>query len=1019
MRAPSSHGIRGPSLSGRGRGCLFALLGLMGMVGARDADAQAITRYVRDTGRINFVTTGGSLRNSATSTCNLANTSTTALSGIPSGTTIRNAYLYWGGSGSLDSTVTFNGNTVTATRTFSATYTGVSPSLPFFGAFANVTGIVNTTRNGNYTLGNLSVENDSPHCDVSAVVSGWSLIVVYESPSERLRAINLYDGLAPFRGSQVILNPDGFRVPATNIDGRIAVFTLEGDPANSGSMNGISEALRYNNSTLNDGLNVAGSDPLVQQFDGTINTQGIQTSYGIDVDQYDISGLLSPGQTSGTTTYSSGEDLVLLMAQVVSATSDPAVDLGITKTHTGNFVAGTQGQYAITVANSSAAGVEREDNTITVRDTLPTGLQYVSAAGTGWTCGASGQLVTCTRPGPLNIGATAPVITLTVNVLETAAANFNNTATVSTPSFDPDTANDSASDVTVVLFPNLSTSTKTVSDLNGGEVAPGDTLRYTITLNESGAQSATGVTVTDHVPSNVTWAGFVSIPAGATSSFSAAPAGDNDRGVFTVSNISVPASGSRTIVFDVTVMNVSPGTEIDNTATVANPYGPDADPAAPTLTVLPSQVPANGTKQLYLWSNGIDLTRTRPTGTHNAITIDGADGTQTFTMSVPVRSALTLNGGNFPVNLILTRTGTSGTSSRTINVTLRNSSTGQVATTSRTINNMSTSAVMYTFTLNTAGMTAPLNSTFSLDVNNDSFFGTRDIALTPYSNTLGYSRVELNSATVINVDSVQTWSAAFNGGAQQASFLPGETVFVRAAISDPFGSFDISSARITVRDAANAVQVNNQLMTAQGAPATCNSTTATTCTFQYSFTLPSTPVPALGTWNISVIGNEGVEGVFDEGLGSFSVVFPQPALTVVKSSTVLSSPVPGLPKRIPNAVVRYDITVTNSGPGEVDANTLVLTDPIPPDSALYVATTSGNPVVFANGATPSGLTFNYASHVTYSSTGASGPWTYTPVPDASGFDAAVRAIRIAPAGTMSAAGSGSPSFTLQFQVRIR
>jgi uncharacterized repeat protein (TIGR01451 family) len=995
------------------------LLGLLGLLGARDADAQAITRYVRDTGRINFVTTGGSLRNSASNTCNLNNTSTTALSGIPNGTTIRNAYLYWGGSGSLDNSVTLNGNTVTATRTFSATYTGVSPSLPFFGAFANVTGIVNTTRNGNYTLGNLTVQDDSPHCDVSAVVSGWSLIVVYESASERLRAINLYDGLAPFRGSQVVLNPDGFRVPSTNIDGRIAVFTLEGDPANSGAMNNISEALRYNNNTLNDGINVAGSDPLVQQFDGTINTQGIQTSYGIDVDQYDISAFLSPGQTSGTTTYSSGEDLVLLMAQVVSATSDPAVDLSITKTHSGNFVAGTQRQYTITVANSNAAGVEREDNTITVTDTLPTGLQYVSATGTGWTCGASGQVVTCTRPGPLNIGATAPAITLGVNVLETAAANFNNTATVSTPSFDLNTANNSASDATVVSFPNLSTSTKTVADLNGGEVAPGDTLRYTITLNESGAQNATGVTVTDHVPSNVTWAGFVSIPAGATSSFTAAPAGDNERGVFTVSNVAVPASGSRTIVFDVTVMNVSPGSEIDNTASVTNPNGPDAAPATPTLTVLPSQIPASGTKQLYLWSNGIDLIRTRPTGTHNPVTIDGANGTQTFTMSIPVRAALTLNGGNFPVHLILARSGSSGTSSRTINVTLRNSSTGQVATTSRTINNMPVSPVMYTFTLNTAGMTAPVNSTFSLDVNNSSSFNTRDIALTPYTNALGYSRVELNSATVINVDSVQTWSTAFNGGAQQASYFPGATVFVRAAISDPFGSFDISGARITVRDAANAVQVNNQTMNALGAPATCNSFTATTCTFEYSFTLPATPVPALGTWSISVIGNEGVEGVFDEGVGSFSVVFPQPALTVVKSSAVLSSPVPGLPKRIPGAVVRYDISVTNSGPGIVDANTLVITDPIPADSAMYVGTASGNPVVFVNGATPSGLTYNYAAHVRYSNVGVSGPWTYTPLPDSNGFDSAVRAIRVAPAGAMSAASGGNPGFTLQFQVRIR
>ena len=58
-------------------------------------------------------------------------------------------------------------------------------------------------------------------------------------------------------------------------------------------------------------------------------------------------------------------------------------------------------------------------------------------------------------------------------------------------------------------------------------------------------------------------------------------------------------------------------------------------------------------------------------------------------------------------------------------------------------------------------------------------------------------------------------------------------------------------------------------------------------------------------------------------------------------------------------------------------------------------------------------------NVTYSNVGEAGPWNYTPVPDVNGFDAAVRAIRVAPAGPMSAAGAGNPSFTLQFQVRIR
>ena len=63
----------------------------------------------------------------------------------------------------------------------------------------------------------------------------------------------------------------------------------------------------------------------------------------------------------------------------------------------------------------------------------------------------------------------------------------------------------------------------------------------------------------------------------------------------------------------------------------------------------------------------------------------------------------------------------------------------------------------------------------------------------PVGPTAGtYSRVVLNSATVVNVDSVQTFNAAYPGGAAQGSFTVGSTVYVRAVISDPFGSFDIS-----------------------------------------------------------------------------------------------------------------------------------------------------------------------------------------------------------------------------------
>jgi uncharacterized repeat protein (TIGR01451 family) len=1000
---------------------LLALAFLLGLLGAGDAQAQNIARFVRETGHINFVTTGGSLRTQDNNgnSCAVGATSSQQLSGIPLSTTISAAYLYWGGSGgTADQNVTFNGSNVTASRTFADTYTGVTPNLPYFGAFANVTSIVQATGNGTYTFGGLTVVTGSPHCDVSAVVAGWSLIVVYESASERLRAINLYDGLQAFRGEPLNLTPDGFRVPSSNIDGRIAVFTLEGDPANSTPMNGVDEALRFNGNLLDDGINVAGSNPLIQQFDGTINTQGVATSYGIDVDQYDVSAFLAPGQTSATTTYSAGADLVLLMAQIVSATSDPAVDLSITKTHAGTFVAGGTGTYTIVVSNDAAA--EREDNSVTVTDTLPAGLTYNSFSGTGWSCSAAAQVVTCTHPATLDPGASFPPLSLVVNVLEAAAASVTNTASVSTPSYELITANNTVNDITATLDPNLTTSTKAVVDLNGGEASPGDTLRYTITLTESAGGQAVDVSLSDDIPDNTTFAGFVSIPAGATSTFNAPPAGASGNGQISVTGITVPANSSVTVEFDVTVTaGTLPGETIANTAVVNNPNGPQNNPAAPTLIVNPSLIPATGTKFVYLRRDGAgvrSLSRNVPSvADSNEVVVSGAPDSWTITPAL--QQTFSISANPIPVRLWLRR-GSNNPGSRNVTVTLTASNGFSTTLTSSITPPNSATPTLFSFSLpNAAAQTFPAGTTFTLTVTNA---GSNTITVYPNGNGAAgnNSRIEFPATTVINVDSVTTWNAAFNGGSTQGTFYPGQNVFIRAQVSDPFGSFDIGSARISIIDPASVTQVNDLLMTAQGAPATCNSTSAASCIFQYQYTLPASP--ALGGWTIRITANEGTEGtVTDLGVGSFSVVIPQPSLNILKTSTVISDPVNNNtnPRRIPNAVVQYAVTVTNTGPGTVDAGTLVLTDPIPANATMYVSTLSGDPVTFTEGPA-SGLTYDYATQVSYSSVGTSGPWGYTPVPDAAGFDPAVRAVRIAPAGVMSAAGAGNPTFTVYFRIRI-
>ena len=135
----------------------------------------------------------------------------------------------------------------------------------------------------------------------------------------------------------------------------------------------------------------------------------------------------------------------------------------------------------------------------------------------------------------------------------------------------------------------------------------------------------------------------------------------------------------------------------------------------------------------------------------------------------------------------------------------------------------------------------------------------------------------------------------------------------------------------------NAVTLPNPAMNPQGAPATCNSTLQPSCIFELQYTLPASPTA--GVWIIRVDAAEGVEGtVTDFGVATFTVVVPQPSLTIIKTSRVVSDPVSAsFPKRIPQSVVEYEITTTNSGPGTVDANTLEITDAIPANAAMYVA----------------------------------------------------------------------------------
>ena len=157
-------------------------------------------------------------------------------------------------------------------------------------------------------------------------------------------------------------------------------------------------------------------------------------------------------------------------------------------------------------------------------------------------------------------------------IVPSHASSISNTAIV-TVQGEFNSATDSDT-INGAVFSDLSTSTKTVVDLNGGEADPGDTLRYSINLVETEGNPVIGATVTDDIPAGINNFTVVSIPSGATDSSTGVGTGANGTGYLNITGIDVAAFGSATIEFDVTIpLGTPPGTLIDNTANISNPGG--------------------------------------------------------------------------------------------------------------------------------------------------------------------------------------------------------------------------------------------------------------------------------------------------------------------------------------------------------------------------------------------------------------------------------------------------------------
>jgi uncharacterized repeat protein (TIGR01451 family) len=249
-------------------------------------------------------------------------------------------------------------------------------------------------------------------------------------------------------------------------------------------------------------------------------------------------------------------------------------DLSITSTVAPNPIlsSGTNPTFTQVVTNNGPAAVA----TATYVDTLPSNATFVSLVPpSGWTCGPPvtvGAVTTITCTGPLTVGGTAtfPLVMKALSS-DTPGTLITNTATIGPTANDPNTANNTASSSTVVASPSQAD----VSIVKTGTPEPvnlNTNLNYTLQVTNNGPAVATGVTVSDPLPSAVVFSNVTTTQGTCTQASGTVSCSLGTMNVGTVVVISINVNAATLSSSGNTVCNTVNGIpfSVCNTATVSS-----------------------------------------------------------------------------------------------------------------------------------------------------------------------------------------------------------------------------------------------------------------------------------------------------------------------------------------------------------------------------------------------------------------------------------------------------------------
>ncbi|MDG1328310.1 MAG: CARDB domain-containing protein, partial [Flavobacteriaceae bacterium] len=293
------------------------LIGLLFLITPLLVSAQDVTLFEQFNGRYDFTAIGNTL-NVGPNSCNILTQSSANLT-LTANQDLVAARLYWAGSGGTpfdnnpgDYQVTLNGTNVNAQRTFLNDDIGI----PYFGASADVTAIVLANGNGNYTLSNLDLTgNIGSYCGNGTDFGGWSIVVVYEDEDNlALNQISLFDGFEIVSGGTpditITLGPLDV---ASDLLAKIGFLAWEGDAGLNNGENLIINGTQISDPPLN---------PANNQFNGTNSYTGSSELWNMDLDVYNLEGLVDPGDTEIIIDVGSDQDLVIIHNIITSVNSE-------------------------------------------------------------------------------------------------------------------------------------------------------------------------------------------------------------------------------------------------------------------------------------------------------------------------------------------------------------------------------------------------------------------------------------------------------------------------------------------------------------------------------------------------------------------------------------------------------------------------------------------------------------------------------------------------------------------------